>query len=536
MLGAIARACGADPEQFRILLKTSILLDLRREHAARGKRGNPLIWMLVSYAVVGFMMAMATFWRVSIETYSFVMINLAMLNSALSVLIDFNAAILNPEDADVLGFRPVSNRTYFLARLANFVFYVGTLSVALNFFPAIFGCFMKDGGPAFGALYVMASTLACLFIACVVIFAYALLIRMLDMERVKDFLLWVQIVLVIGLMLGYQFLGELKNVKFDFSDYRAWMAAPQTWFVALSTLGSGTFYETKAVLTVIGVLATFVLMAAPMSLMSVRYAEYLSSLSMQRRLTKTTAGRPARTSLLGWFVPRSQRPVFDLCLQLFARDRQFKMRTVSVILVPLAFMAYACLKGELRDPMNLEGPSFLSMMVPVFMTLTTASFLFAVQTSDTFKAAWIFYVAPIRDFSQVVRSIVTFVRVCVMTPLVLAFTAVCVHAWQDVTHGLIHGGLSALVIDTCASLAAIFIVRNYPFSRPVTRGESWRFMAVYFGTMILAGVLMAPFLIAYALKAVPILLGALLLVAIAARVLQSAIVSARGPADREFVT
>lgn len=535
MLGVIARACGADPEQFRILLKTSITLDLRREHAARMKKGNPLIWMLVSYSLVGLMMGLATFRRVSIETYSFVMINLAMLNSALSVLIDFNAAILNPEDADVLGFRPVSNRTYFLARLANFIFYVGALSISLNFFPAILGCFAKDGGPAFSALYMVASTLSCLFIACVVIFAYALLIRMLDMERVKDFLLWVQIVLVIGLMLGYQFLGELRSVKFDFSGYRAWMAAPQTWFVALSTLASGTFYKTEAVLALIGVLATFVLLAAPMSLMSVRYAEYLSSLSMQRRLTKTAAG-PGRTSLLGWFVPRSQRPVFDLCLQLFIRDRQFKMRTVSVTLVPIAFMAYACFKGELRDPLLPERTSFLSILVPVFMTLTTASFLFALQTSDAFKAAWIFYAAPIRDFSQVVRSVVTFVRVCVMTPLVLVFTAVCVYAWRNVPHGLIHGGLSALVIDMCTSLAAIFIVRNYPFSRPVTRGESWRFLAVYFGTMMLAGFLMAPFFIAYALNAVPILLAALLLLAVAARVLQSVIVSARGPADKEFMT
>lgn len=534
MLGAIARACGADPEQFRILLRTSILLDLRREHAVRGRRGHPLVWMLVSYAVIGLIMALSTFRRVSLETYSFVMINLAMLNSALSVLIDFHTAILNPEDADVLGFRPVSSRTYFLARLGNFVFYIGLVSVSLNVFPALLGCLREDGGAVFGALYMVASAFACLFIACVMILAYALLIRLLDMERVKDFLLWVQIGLAVGLMVGYQFLGELRNLRLDFSGYSAWMAAPPAWFVALSILGSGTLHEPKAVLAAAGGLSTLLLTAAPMSLMSVRYAEYLSSLSIQRRQRKAAGGRP-RTSLLGLFVPTSQRPVFDLCLQLFVRDRQFKMRTVSVVLVPLAFMGYACWKGELRDPLLEEGGWSLSFMVPVFMTLTTVSFLFAVQTSDAFKAAWVFYVAPIRNFSRVVRSVVSFVRVCVMAPLILAFTAVCVYAWQDLAHGLIHGGLSALVIDTCASLAAIFIVRNYPFSRPVTRGESWRFMAVYFGAMILAGLLTVPFAVAYALRAVPVLLGALALLAVGARVLQSVIVSARGPEDVEFL-
>lgn len=504
MWRAAVRAVGADPEGFRLLLATSLKIDFRTARSARGNRGNPFVGTLVSYTVLGTILGLLLDGRpIPPLAVASSLFTLSMMNTLLAVLMDFHLAILSPDDAEVIGTRPVSGRTYFLARLCNFLFYVGSIGVSLHLGPAVL--MASRGELAFGVGLLGAGVLASFFCAGAVVLAYGLAIRLSDLERLKDLLLIVQVLLTLALIGVYQLVGRAEPLsQTDFTS-GSWQLAPPVWFGALASLAAGETDPERWWLAVAAALSGLVASALPLPLMSFRYSEYLGSLRSIRR-RKTKAFLPAVRVPL-WarlFLSPGAWRFFEFCRIHALRDRSVKMRGIPMILFPLLFLGWALAKGELDNPFEggtLDALGSFSFLIPFFAVLGAANLVFVMRTGEHHAGAWALRVLPIERPGDAIRGWHAWIMAEVVAPLFAVLAVASAFAWGAPAEAFLHAMLSWLLADAAVSITMLALVRDFPFAQPVTRGDVSRVLTMYFALAAGVGGLTALQLAAYRMSA-----------------------------------
>src|SRR5262249_21941602 len=138
----------------------------------------------------------------------------SMVSLAMVVLIEFGSTLINPDDFQIIGARPVSSRTYFAVKLSNLLFYVGLFTLALNLLPAAVGTFMKGSRAYYPLVHLAAVFLATIFVTGLLAAVYGALLKLFDPERFKDLITYCQIFLSFFVFLSYQIIPRwLSHTK-----------------------------------------------------------------------------------------------------------------------------------------------------------------------------------------------------------------------------------------------------------------------------------------------------------------------------------
>src|SRR5689334_10791968 len=143
MLDRAIAALGIDPIQWRVLAATYLRMDFRSGDGAearagsRSRRSHPLLGIGILSTIGGAMFAVLAARIDDVLVSATLLITYGAINTAMLLLVDFTGLVVSPYDYVVLGHRPVSSRTYFAARLASILAYIGILGAMLALFPAI---------------------------------------------------------------------------------------------------------------------------------------------------------------------------------------------------------------------------------------------------------------------------------------------------------------------------------------------------------------------------------------------------------------
>ena len=173
-----------DWQQLRALLVAGIKLDLRTSRGGRG-RGKlpPFVIALITYTVMGLLMAVGIRPHGDLFVYSLFTISAAMFMTALAVIVEYVTIVAHPDDFHILAHRPVSSRTYFWAKLGNMLFYVTPIALALTLPAAIVGSLSLEPGLLFGIFHVLGGIVACLATAAAVVLVYTGTLRVVSYQR-----------------------------------------------------------------------------------------------------------------------------------------------------------------------------------------------------------------------------------------------------------------------------------------------------------------------------------------------------------------
>src|SRR3970282_1370725 len=183
MLGPIVAGLarlGVDDRQYRILLVTSLRVDFRGSAQVLSlprRETSPLGTALAIYALYSLMLSFLAF-VLPAELYARIILVFGMAILGMVMLIDFGVTLVVPGDIGIVGWRPVSSRTYFAARLTNALFYIVIFSLALHLIPSLFAMFSKGSSLAFPIVFLPSALLGSLFTAGVVAASYAALLQL----------------------------------------------------------------------------------------------------------------------------------------------------------------------------------------------------------------------------------------------------------------------------------------------------------------------------------------------------------------------
>lgn len=484
-------ALGVDYDHWKALTTTALRIDFRASRLgaasfghAQARAAGLLIGQFVFYSFMGAAIAAGVWFTRDLFLAGLIVLSYVMFMVATAALLDHNAAIASPDDHAILGFRPVTSRTYFAARLVNALVYTTAMTAVFSYIPIV--AYFVRHGAAVGMAITMAIYAASLLTALTMIVSYAWLVRTVGPNRLRRVLSYVQFLLSFVVYGGFFALSRVFQVgvigQLSLPKSMWMLLLPPAWFASYPEIAAGRISALDIALAGASVLALVGVTLRLGGKLSLEYADRLAAITTAA--PSPSRKRTARPALV--FTRSEARAVALLIRSQFRNDMKFRLGVLAIVPLTIVYLLMALEDGGIRDPFEAgeidQGLSMVTMAVFMFPTMLKMN----LARSDAYRASWIFFATPI-DRASAIRSsknilVATFLLpYLVLVGVVLAFFST--NIWHLVVHLVVVALMSHLVLQ-----AATFLEPEMPFSKPMVKSGSSRvfvLIAVVSGSAVL---------------------------------------------------
>jgi hypothetical protein len=381
----------------------------------RGKL-PPFAVALITYLVMGTLMAFGLRSGDEVFVYSLFTISAAMFMTALTVIMEYVSIVVSPDDFAILSHRPVSSRTYFWAKIGNLLFYVTPIALALTAPAAILGSVSLGFGPAFGALHVLMGLLACVATAAAIVLIYTAALKVVSYQRFTSVMTYVHSGATLVLVLGYFLLPRLiEDDPALLSLSRGlWVYfTPPAWFAgAVELLAQGPAAQ-NVHLALIAAGAAALAITAAMNTISLDYSRRIADLASssteeaEPRSVVKSGRRPFFALGMSTLRSGEERAGYLLLDAYMRRDRKLRSRVYPAFGLPLAVYICALVRRDLHSPFARPvggGPVALQEIMALYCVFVSLFFASAMAQSEQWRASWVFHAAPLSDRALLLRG------------------------------------------------------------------------------------------------------------------------------------
>jgi len=204
---ALFGAAGVDFDQWKALTAVALKLDVRSSSLGRSqfrrRAGvvSGLIGQFTFYTLFGAAIALFVWFSRDLFLVGTIAMTYTMFAIGMAVLVDHNSALVSPLDYAILGFRPVTSRTYLAVRLTNVLVYTMALTTVAAWLPVV-SLFARHGG-AVGAAGIAAFYACAVSTALAILLGYAWILHAVGADAVKRALSYVQLMMSFAVYGGY---------------------------------------------------------------------------------------------------------------------------------------------------------------------------------------------------------------------------------------------------------------------------------------------------------------------------------------------
>lgn len=396
---------GIDYVVLRKILQVKLTMDQRRvptifNGVKKKEDSNHFLKSLGLYAFYG--LILIPFILLG-ENYMFQMslvFGMIMFILMTTMISDFSTVLLDIRDMNILGTKPINQRTISTAKTLHVMIYMSLVTAAFVVIPIIVSLVSK--GLIFTLIFLGELILVSLFVVVLTALVYLFVLRFFDGELLKDIINYVQIILSISVLVGYQLLArsfELVNadVSYTFSWWHAlipafWYGAPFELLLHQKNSYEMILFSTFAVcVPVISIFIYYRLMPS-----------YENNL--QKLLTETGHGKKKWRGLDKFWARitcrnKEEQLIFRFASLMMKQEREFKLKVYPAlglsIILPLLFIF-----NELRIRPLDELSKGKMYFVIYFCNLMIPSIIHMLQYSGSYKGHWIYRAAPISHVSS----------------------------------------------------------------------------------------------------------------------------------------
>ena len=466
-----------DYDQWRALVRASLTVDLRTSLFVRAPRSRKasaaaaIAGQIVFYAITGLFISFGVWISQDVFLAAVFVVTYVMFMVGTAALMDHNAAIASPDDYYILGFRPVTSRTFFAARLANVLVYTSSMTLVFGLLPM--AAFFGRWGLLVGLAAVAAIAAASLFTALTMIAIYAWLLGAVGAARLKRLLSYVQFVFSFLVYGGYfaaiNYLTETAIASIRLPKTLPVLMTPPAWFASYVEIASGRIGPRElipAAASLAGVAALAVFVRGRLSL---DYAQRLGELTSAGSALPAAPVADARRTR--FFSGGESRAIAMLVRSQFASDLKFRMSVLAILPLTLIYLVMGVSRqGGIGDPFErnglAEGLGFVTLAVLMFPAMLKMS----LSQSDAFRASWIFFASPI-ERAKLVSAAKNVLLVSFVLPYLAFVALVLAFFTENVSHLLVHLVVVGLVSHLVLQIIT-FVDPELPFSKPHMKGRS----------------------------------------------------------------
>jgi ABC-2 type transport system permease protein len=472
-LAWLLRRTGIDYDQFRAILEVKLTLDTRRKSNVfqnAGKQSkNPFLLSLLVNLFFGIFPAAVVSVAGSPLVSMTIIFAIVMVMIAMVLVADFSSVLLDTTDNMVLQPRPVTGKTILAARIAHISVYLGLLT--LSFSLATFVSGSVHFGLWFTPLFALTLVLALVFLLGLINICYLLLMRFISGERLRDVILYIQIVVTIVVIGGYQLMPRLMDISalrtLDIAGRNWTYFVPPTWLAAIIDLAAGRVRQPQLILAVLGICGPIAAALAAGAL-APSFKRGLAQLELERtqKRDQPAVARPTLARRISTLFCRRpvERAAFELIWQIAARDRQFKLRTYPTagmifIISAAMILSNPSAAGERLQHLT-ESKAYL--LVLYVASALTPLVMIQMRYSDNHEAAWVYRALPVARPGEILGGAfkALFVRMILFIYLLVAIVVLAIwraRALPDIVVALAATAFIAL-------LQAMLLGRRLPFA------------------------------------------------------------------------
>lgn len=496
---------GVNTLQLNNILATKLLIDSRRpsalftdssKSAAPASSAKVTIFTLVLGAFYGAILFLPTSPLIAQTLY----FSLFMIMMILTLISDFTAVLLDVRDQYIIGPRPVNDRTTSMARILHASIYVMRLALLQGLAGLIIIGYV-DGivaVPVFLIQIILATGISILLVNII----YFLLIKAVSAQVFKDIISYFQIAFSVAIFIGYFIVPRLIKVSmidnFKLSSHPWVYFLPPTWIAGLN---EALIHPSRANLTVTllaltGMVIPIVGLWFVIKVLAPGFNQLLTTLSTSDGETSNTTQkaiyRPGILDRIADLVAPDpvENAGFRITWKLAFRTREFKMKVFPAFAYVPVWFFFIIMKGDTGTFQEKilrmrEGSNY------IFLIYLSISFISAILNqvwlSARYKAAWVYYAAPITEPGKIFSGMFKAIMSLYFFPYCLLLSIPVLFLWgsQAISNLL----LAFVIAQIVGLLIALFTVKGFPFSRPVLIKSSGGNMLQIFFTVAVGGIL-----------------------------------------------
>ncbi|WP_041580775.1 hypothetical protein [Bacillus sp. 1NLA3E] len=402
---------GVDYILMRKILQIKLLMDQRRvptifSQQAKKKRkdgtsGNQYLkslWIFVFFGLFTIPLIIMG------DNYFFQMslvFGILMFLELTSMISDFSSVLLDIRDRNILHPKPIDKKTISTAKMIHVSIYLFFLSISIIGIPLIVG--LVKNGILFFLISAVSVIMINLFVLVFTALLYMFILKYFDGEKLKDLINYVQIGLSFAMMIGYQLLvRSFQLVDLNIVLEPKWWQVfifPMWYGASVDLVMNGHFSNFYALLSFCGIVVPLI-----------SFAIYLRLIpSFERNLVKLAThgkGKVEKRKRLGeWLLNRlcttkEERTFFRFASLMMKHERDFKLKVYPSLGFSLILPLIMIMNNIGTDSFEnmSSGKSYLNIYFSLIIIPTVVMML---KFSGTYKGAWIYKVAPIKDLKPI---------------------------------------------------------------------------------------------------------------------------------------
>lgn len=471
----VFRRFNIDYDVMRKILQMKLTMDQRRAptvfNDAKQREGNQFLKSLGIYALYGLILIPFLFLGENYILQMSIIFGITMFILMTSMISDFSSVLLDVRDKNILNTKPVNARTVSAAKLIHVSIYMALLTGAFIGVPSL--VILGVHGILFFLLFLVALLLLVVFIIALTALVYIFILRFFGGEQLKDMINYVQILLSVGIIVGYQVLiRSFDLVNLDVSYIFSW------WHVLIPPIWFGASFELLLHQDLSNGVVLLTLLAVIIPIIAI-FIYYKLMPSFERNLQKLVEGtvnRKNRTFKLENFLARltcysrEERIFFRFSYQMLKQEREFKLKIYPSLGIALVF-PFIFIFNYLREASFAELADSKLYFTIYFCSMMLSIVIHMLKFSGNYKGAWIYMATPIERPGTIYSAALKVFLVKLYTPVFLLVAIVYLVLFPVE----ILPDLAVIFVSACLQTLITFKLINnetYPFSKSFFSAQS----------------------------------------------------------------
>lgn len=493
---------GIDIYQMYTIVETKMTMDKRRVYmswrqSSQSENTNHLAMVLGGYLLFGAVVAIIIFVVPSFISAMILMHAYVIFMMCMTLIGDFTAILLDTTDSQIILPKPVNGRTLFMARQVHIALYLLQFTIALGLLPVI-AISLK-----FSILAGIASVLTivlCVLLAIATTYCiYLLFLRFSSQEKIREWINWLQIIMTILFVTGYQIMMRLSDmVEYSNGLQLHWYSylLPPVWMaIALESVYTLRVDRVHVVMIILALTIPLLFYWLLNKYLAPVFAAKLSLLNAgiqadQKPIGSGGSKKSISNVLSAWFTSSPvSKAAFELVWKITGRDKSFKLQFYPLFGYTVVFLLVFVLSGTAKGGVSFNeiSTSMKYLWFIYFPIVMISSAIILVSMNENFAASWIYYAAPVKKPGELILGSLHALFVKYFLPLYAMLFAVCLYIWkQDIIDDFIFGLTNTYLF---VLIASIILEKHLPFSQqPSTTKQAGRTIMVLI-QMIVAGIM-----------------------------------------------
>ncbi len=396
---------------------------------------------------------------------------------ASTLISDFTSVLIDVRDNYIILPKPINDKTFLLSRLLHIIIHVSKLIIPMTL-PGLIVTGIQKGASGV-AIFILLLPFATVFTIFLINAIYLIILKITTPEKFKSIISYFQIAFAIVIYGGYQIVPRLMDMtileKYSIPAYSWWILAPPYWFgIAWKVIYSGgSLYEIIVALFsfVVTIFSVWLIIKYFAPSFNQKLAMISGSELSNEKTISTNTKLITKTSMaqkLAIILTKkgAERMGFLLTWHMTSRSRDFKMKTYPSIGYLIVYMAIIFIRNKKISFTNLTTESNEAKFFVIFSVYMISFIMMQalgnIKISDKYKAAWIYYVAPIQQPGNILSGATKAIIAKFYLPIALIITAlsITILGWRVIPNIVL--GMSTQI---CVSFIVVYLMmRSFPFS------------------------------------------------------------------------